>query len=131
MLPISTSLRPEWSGNFEPSAGHAAGARSTAFSLWSSVHERVLVRVIKFLLLAMPIPALLALWWRIRTHKPSRWMDFSGLLGLCCLAAFLTAIFGDAWDNVRHLYLFNLLLDASLLAAGAALWQRATAARTA
>ncbi len=127
MLPISTSLRPEWSGNFEPSAGRAAGARSSAFSLWSSVHERALVRVIKFLLLALPIPALAAVWWRVRSHRPSLWMDFAGLLGLCCLAAFLTAIFGDAWDNVRHLYLFNLLLDAGLLGAGATLWEWVTA----
>ncbi|MGH9593211.1 MAG: hypothetical protein ACRD5L_08975 [Bryobacteraceae bacterium] len=123
MLPVSTSLRPEWSGNFEPSAGHPAGARSRAFSFWSTVHERVLVRTIKFLLLALPIPALLALLSRFRAAKPNLWLDFAGLLTLCCLAAFLTAIFGDAWDNVRHLYLFNLLLDACLLAAGSCLWQ--------
>jgi hypothetical protein len=122
MFPVSTSLRPEWSGNFEPSAGHPALARSSAFSLWSGVHERVLVRVIRFLFLSLPIPALAALWFRIRKAKPSLWLDFSGLLGLCCVAAFMTAILGDAWDNVRHLYLFNLLLDACLLAAGYALW---------
>lgn len=129
MLPVSTSLRPEWSGNFEPGAGHPAGARSSAFSLWSGVHERVLVRVIRFLLLALPIPALFALLLRIRTAKPSLWLDFGGLLALCCLAAFLTAILGDAWDNVRHLYLFNLLLDACLLAAGASLWSLAASRR--
>jgi hypothetical protein len=122
MFPVATSLRPEWSGNFEPGAGHPTGARTSTFSLWSSIHERVLARVVKFLLFALPIPALYALSLRIRKAKPSLWLDFGGLLGLCCLAAFLTAIFGDAWDNVRHLYLFNLLLDACLLAAGSSLW---------
>jgi len=121
MLPVSTSLRPEWSGNFEPSPGHPAGARSHTFSFWSAVHDRVLARVIKFVLVALPIPAVLALLLRIRAAKPSLWLDSWGVLALCCLAAFLAAIFGDAWDNVRHLYLFHLLLDACLLAAGASI----------
>jgi len=129
MFPVSTSLRPEWSGNFEPGAGHPAGARSSAFSLWSGVHERVLARTIKFLFLALPLPALLALLLRIRRAKSSLRLDFASLLGLCCLAAFLTAILGDAWDNVRHLYLFNLLLDVSLLAAGSSLWSLAASKR--
>jgi len=123
MLPVITSLRPEWCGNFEPSAGRPAGARSKTFALWSWFHDRVLVHVVKFVIFLLPIPPLLAAVARIR-GRGKLWMDFSALLTLCCLAAMFAALFGDAWDNVRHLYLFNLLLDVSLLAAGAAAWPR-------
>ena len=33
------------------------------------------------------------------------------------------AICGDAWDNVKHLFLFNLLLDTWLVAGGAILFR--------
>jgi hypothetical protein len=126
MLPVATSLRPEWCGNFEPSAGYPAGARSSAFALWSGFHERVLVHAIKFLLFLLPIPPLVAILRRIRKRPNKLWVDFFGLLALCCLTAFLTALFGDGFDNVKHLYLFNLLLDACLLGGVTLLVQRVT-----
>lgn len=114
-LSMATSLRPEWYGNFEPSSGHPPGSQTTRFALWSTFHLRVLSRVSKFAVLALPMPALWALIEWIRGRRRLR-TELAGLLGLCCLAAFLAAIFGDAWDTTRHLYLFNLLLDSSLLA---------------
>lgn len=114
-LPIATSLRPEWCGNFEPSAGFPPGARSRAFALWSTFHERVLVHGIKYILFLLPVPPLWGVLRRIRGMRSELSVEFFGLLALCCLASFFTALFGDAWDNVRHLYLFNLLLDACLL----------------
>jgi hypothetical protein len=130
-LPLATSLRPEWCGNFEPSAGYPAGARSGAFALWSSFHQRALVHGIKYILFLLPIPPFFAVLRRVRGIRCELWVDFSGLLALCCLAAFLTALFGDAWDNVRHLYLFNLLLDVCLLGGIALMAQRAAHRRTA
>ena len=112
--------------NFERPAGYPPGARSSAFAVWSDFHQRALVHGIKYILFLLPIPPLFAVLRRIRGIRSGLWADFSGLLALCCLAAFLTALFGDAWDNVRHLYLFNLLLDVCLL--GAATWMAQRAA---
>ncbi len=39
-----------------------------------------------------------------------------GLLPALCLAAFLTAAFGDAAEPIKHQFLFNLLLDATIVA---------------
>ena len=36
-------------------------------------------------------------------------------LAACCLTAFCVAAFGDAWDSVKHQFLFNLLLDTCLV----------------
>ena len=44
-------------------------------------------------------------------------------LSTCCLLAFLSAAFGDAWEPVKHQYLFNLLIDACLI------WATLAAAR--
>jgi len=125
-LPIATLLRPEY-GNFERSAGYAPGARSEAFAIWSGFHESALSRVAKFLLFLLPVPAVMALIQRIRTGSSQLRMEFFALLGMCCITAFLAAIFGDAWDNVRHLFLFNFLLDSYLFSAVAFAW---SAART-
>jgi len=45
LLPIAFSLRPEWCGNFERSAGYPHGAKTTHFALWSAIHEQVLSRI--------------------------------------------------------------------------------------
>ncbi len=119
LLPVALSLRPECCGNFEPSAGYPPGARSSAWTLWSGFHERVLSRLAKFILFLLPIPALIAALMRNRNARHGLWIDFSALLAACSLIAFLTAAFGDAWENIRHLFLFNLFLDACLLASAA------------
>lgn len=122
LLPVATRLRPDGFGNFEFSAGLPPETRSRTFAAWSAFHEHVLPHFTKFMLFALLIPAPFALWNRIRKRARSLWIDFAGLLAASCLLAFLTAIFGDAWENVRHLFLFNLLLDTTLVAAGAWCW---------
>jgi len=42
-------------------------------------------------------------------------IEFCALLTVGCLIAFATAAYGDAWDNVKHCFLFNLELDACLI----------------
>jgi hypothetical protein len=37
------------------------------------------------------------------------------VIGIIHALAFLAAALGDAWDNVKHLFLFNLTLDAGLI----------------
>ena len=111
LLPIAFSLRPEWCGNFERTAGRPPGARSTAFTLWSGFHEHVLRRIGKLLLILLCLsPAIAAIAW-VRVPEQRRSIELLALLSICCLTAFLVAALGDAWDNVKHLFLFNLMLD--------------------
>jgi hypothetical protein len=117
LLPIAFSLRPEWCGNFERTAGRPPGARSAAFTLWSGFHEQVLRRIGKLILILLCLsPAIAATAW-IRFPARRRHIELFALLSICCLTAFLVAALGDAWDNVKHLFLFNLMLDACLILA--------------
>ena len=126
VLPIAFSLRPEWCGNFEREAGYPPGARSRAFSLWSVFHERLLARcgkLILLLLVAAPI-VFLAAWIRFPS-APLR-IEFAAALSLCCLIAFMVPALGDAWDTVKHMVLFNLLLDTGLICALGLICSRVT-----
>ncbi len=125
MLPVAFSLRPEWCGNFERSSGMPALGKSQAFSVWSAIHDHVLTPIGKPILIALMLCPFvcIAAWFRWADQR--RFLEFFGLLGACCLIAFLVAICGDAWDNVKHLYLFNLLLDAWLVTLIAFLFQQA------
>jgi hypothetical protein len=111
-LRIAMLLRPEL-GNFPASAGYPPKARSKAFALWSDFHQAALVRAARPLFFALLASAGLLTW----RFGQSLARDFGWLLAFCCLASFLTASFGDAWETVRHMFLFNVLLDASLAAA--------------
>jgi hypothetical protein len=110
LLPVAFSLRPEWCGNFEPSAGRPEGAKTTSFTLWSQFHEHLLSPVARVILIALALLPLIAFRRGLR-------FQFFGALAACTMIAFLTAACGDAWDNVKHMYLFNLLLDATLISA--------------
>jgi hypothetical protein len=122
MLPIAFSLRPEWCGNFEQSAGRGPGAKSHSFSLWSTFHQRVLTpagRAILIVLLLAPI-ALVAGW--IRWPKERIIFEFALLLSLSALAVFAVPVYSDAWDNVKHMFLFNLAVDTGLVWMASFLW---------
>jgi hypothetical protein len=76
-------------------------------------------------LLLCPIISVVA--WLRAGRDSRRSIEFFGLLGICCLLSFGIAICGDAWDNVKHLFLFNLLLDTWMVAGIAVLFQRVRA----
>ena len=117
VLPEAFSLRPSY-GNYERSAGMPPGAHSKSFSLWSWFHERCLRRIGAPILISLPLSLFIgALAWA-RTRDPARrhGVECLALLITGCLAAFGVAVFGDAWDNIKHLFLFNLLLDTCLVA---------------
>jgi hypothetical protein len=115
-LPIITSLR-YWYGNFEPSAGFPPATLSRAFTLWSGFHQRVLPGFNKWIVFALAGWPLLSAWRWVREPDTlmQRRIELLTLLPICCLAALCSAVFGDAFDLVKHLYLFNLLLDTCLL----------------
>ena len=128
VLPIAFSLRPDTCGNFERSAGFPPGAQSQTFDAWSGFHEHGLEAVGKLILIALLICPMVcvAAWLRAR-RESRRSIEFFGLLNIFCLLSFGIAICGDAWDNVKHLFLFNLLLDIWMVAGVAFLIQRVRA----
>lgn len=122
-LHTAFSLRPQFCGNFEQSAGRFPGARSHAIAFWSYFHERWLSQVGAGLLTALliaPIGGIVLLCTGIVAPPFRRWCELAICLSACCLLAFAAAAFGDTWDSVKHLYVFNLLLDTCLVFALAA-----------
>jgi hypothetical protein len=127
-LPVAFSLRPDTCGNFERSAGFPPGAQSQTFDAWSGFHEHGLAAVGKLILFALLIcPIVCVAAWLRAGREARRSIEFFGLLSICCLLSFGVAICGDAWDNVKHLFLFNLLLDTWMVAGVAFLFQRVRA----
>lgn len=115
MLPIAFSLRPEWCGNFERSAGRPPGAKSSSFSLWSVFHERVLTWIGKAIVVMLLIaPVILIVEW-IRSPERGRGLEFALLWVFSSLIALGAPVYGEAWDNIKHMFLFNLLIDAGLI----------------
>jgi hypothetical protein len=124
VLPVAFSLRPDTCGNFERSAGFPPGAKSQTFDAWSGFHEHGLEAVGKGILIALLLCPFVCLTAWLRAKPESRRpIEFFGLLSICCLLSFVIAICGDAWDTVKHLFLFNLLLDTWLVAVIAFLFQ--------
>jgi hypothetical protein len=121
VMPKLTFLRPEWYGNFEPSAGEPPLALTHAFTLWSGFHEHVLPGFAKWLVFGLiGWPAVgMRRWIRQPDVAIRRRIEVSMLAPICCLAALGSAVFGDANDLVKHLYQFNLLLDACLISSAA------------
>jgi hypothetical protein len=124
LLPQITFLRWTGYGNFEPSAGLPPAAQSRAFTMWSGFHEHVLPPVNKWIVMALAAWPLLAAWrWlRGRDILRRRRLELLTLLPVCCLAALFSAVYGDAFDVIKHMYLFNLLLDACMFWAASAGW---------
>ena len=116
ILPVAFSLRPEWCGNFERAAGYPPDTKSTACSLWSGTRGKYLPRGGKLIIILLLVfPLLLApVWAKLPAYRT--WLECYGLLSVCCESAFLVAVLFDAFDNVKHLFLFNLLLDTWLVA---------------
>jgi hypothetical protein len=127
VLPKITFLRPEWYGNYEPSAGLPPAALSHSFNLWSGFHEHVLPAFAKWLVFGLIGWPILALWRWLREPDPACRLRIEvwTLAPVSCLAALWAAVFGDANDLVKHMYLFNLLVDVCLLSALSAAWQMA------
>jgi hypothetical protein len=119
-LPAYLSLRPEFCGNYEASAGKAPGARSKAIALWSNLHERILSPAGLFLLLAaLPLSVVAGLVITLRKRRSRAptlgWVQLGTCLAACCFLSFFVAAFGDSYDNTKHQFLFNLLLDTCLV----------------
>jgi len=116
VFPVITSLEPPY-GNFEESTGFPPVTLTRGFRLWSNFHAHVLAFSSKWIVFALAVWPAGAVWLWIRNKDAARRkrIELSALLPLGCLAALFGAVFGDAFDLIKHLYLFNLLLDACLI----------------
>lgn len=132
VLPVITSIETAY-GNFEPSAGLPPLTRTRAFRLWSGFHGHVLAVFSKWIVFALAAWPLAAVWLWVRQTDciQRRRIELLTLLPLGCLAALFGAVFGDAFDLIKHLFLFNLWLDACVIYAVAAGWQWAISRRDA
>ncbi|HXM42470.1 MAG TPA: hypothetical protein VN924_14550 [Bryobacteraceae bacterium] len=133
LLPTITFLRWHGYGNYEPSAGLPPSAQSRAFTLWSGFHEHVLPGMNKWIVFALAGWPLVAAWrWaRSRDMLLRRRLEMLALLPVCCLAALFSAVYGDAFDVIKHMYLFNLLLDGCMVYAASVGWRWVAGARSA
>ncbi len=120
-LQVAILLRPPL-GNFDRSSGQAAGSMSGAFTLWSDFHEHVLARVVKILFLLLPVPAVVAIVRRVYTGTNRLAEECFGLLTLRCMTSFLAVTFSSPWETIKHMLIFNVLLDASMICAGVFAW---------
>ena len=131
LLPQITFLRWHGYGNFEPSAGLPPSAQSRAFALWSGFHENILPHLNKWMVFALAGWPLFAVWRWVRERDAVRRirLEMSALLPVCCLAALFSAVYGDAFDVIKHMYLFNLMLDTCMLYVASAGWRWVADAR--
>lgn len=107
------ALRPPY-GNYEKKAGKPAGAHSEGFIVWSSIRETVLPRQFWFVALVLAVSFGCALWPRKSACATGLFLLFPFL---CALQLGMIACASDPSDMVRHMFLFNLLLDITLLIA--------------
>jgi len=126
VLASALSLRPDFCGNFEKSAGKPPGAKSNSFSLWSYIHERWLSALGVYLIGSLVLVPMVGILILIGKHKNLHasvrcWSELGICLSACCAVAFFSAAFGDAWENIKHQFQFNLLLDTCLVFGLAAL----------
>ncbi len=114
IFPKAFSLRPEFCGNYEASAGRPPGALSSSFSFWSSIHQRVLANNGKFIFLALLFLVVpICHFWRSSGEVATNACEAIICLISLTVTAFLTAAF-DSWDITKHFLQFNLLLDTVL-----------------
>lgn len=114
------SLRSEYLGNFERSASFTPGAKSGTFDTWSAAREHFpssLAGLLVAFVLSMGAAALV----RSRSDGARDKMLaelFILLLTMAALGFVVACLGGGALDIVKHLFVFNLLVDVSVIVAG-------------
>jgi hypothetical protein len=115
-------LRPGLS-NFTREAGLAPNSRSHAFEVWSCLHEHVYPRRLAFLVIALGIYcAVLVLHRRTRSDTGEKLRaDLAAIILVMAMIAYaVVAVTVGTVDTIKHMFLVNVLVDASLVVA--AVW---------
>ena len=111
------TLQPSPFGNFEKSAGYPFREKATRWTTWSGIKQRHAPRSLWFttgylLLLGVSIGAA---WWKQKGHI-RRLSEFYALLWLMMIISFVTPVLGDGESDIeKHLFLYNVFFDLSLL----------------
>jgi hypothetical protein len=116
------SIRPEGLGNFTQDSGYPPGAQSRAFALWSTVKARW-PGTLGFLAGLLAALFAGAVWAWARASDPSRRLlaELFVVLLLTAVMQYGVKFLGNGLvDNVKQLFLFNVLLDVSIVFAAAA-----------
>lgn len=101
----ANSIRPESIGNYEKSAGHAPGAQSGFFSLYSTAKKAWVPRTIGFILLFFA--GMMAVSFKDRQRMMI--LAFVLVMGLSQIAVSIIGA-GDA-DLAKHMFLYNEAFD--------------------
>ena len=101
----ANSIRPESIGNYEKSAGHAPGAQSSFFSLYSTVKKAWVPKTIGFILLFFA--GMMAVSFKDRRRMII--LAFVLVMGLSQIAVSIIGA-GDA-DLAKHMFLYNEAFD--------------------
>lgn len=105
-------------GNYPQSAGKPPYTQATAFSAWSSLKRWTFAehtwRYGLYCLLAVALPPWL-LARRVRKRR-EEWVAAGVCLSSMAVLMLLIGCLGDVLDSLRHLFLFNAMLDVLVLA---------------
>jgi hypothetical protein len=116
---VAWERRPNNLSNFQPDAGRPPGARSTRLASWGALRSRLFRWWPAHILLWYAIALVVLPIAGIRAHSPFRrtlgWVI--GAIALAGAAEFLVASLGDAAETYRHLLIFHLLTDMTILLA--------------
>jgi hypothetical protein len=110
-------IRPEIIGNYEKSAGKAAGQKTGIFTMWSSLKPILFPESFKFIVFFYVIyyGGLLKLYvtrFRSKDTKGMIGLEVFALIGVIGMMQFSVSFLGagDA-DMAKHLFLFNVCFD--------------------
>ena len=101
----ANSIRPESIGNYEKSAGHAPGAQSDFFSLYSTLKKAWVPKTFGFMLLFFM--SMLVISFKDRQRMLI--LGFVLMMGLSQIAVSIIGA-GDA-DLAKHIFLYNVSFD--------------------
>ena len=115
-------LRPAL-GNYEISAGHRPFSTSQSFDLWSRAYKAYapgsLLGFACFF--AVNLTGILLLYWRMRTKYHRLLLELQLAWLLMAVVQFLSVVIAQGdYEPVKHLFLFNLLVN--ICFAGALIW---------
>lgn len=114
------SLRPGYLGNFTKTSGLAQGAQASAFDVWSNLREFLLIGSLAGLsfLFGVAVSAGALVRNRCKTLQDTLLAEFFLFLVVMATVQFaVVCLGGGTLDIVKHLFVFNLLVDMATIMA--------------